>query len=173
MKISAVIPVLNEAENISELFCSIKNVFDFQKYDYEIIFVDDGSTDESYEILKKISLAETKVKVISFTRNYGQTAAISAGFKKAQGDIIVTLDADLQNNPEDIPSLIDSLIKNKAAVVSGWRYDRKDSFARTFVSKIANYIISRICGLELHDFGCTLKAYKSEFVKNIDLYGEM
>lgn len=173
MKISVVIPVYNEEENLKPLTKRLKKVLDIQTDDYEIIFIDDGSSDRSFEIISELSEKDNKVKFIKFRRNYGQTAALQAGFKKAAGEIIVTLDADLQNNPEDIPLLVNELKAVDADIVSGWRHPRRDSFCRRFVSVVANYIISKMCGLKLHDFGCTLKAYKGDAVKELNLYGEM
>ncbi|MFH1415820.1 MAG: glycosyltransferase family 2 protein [Elusimicrobiota bacterium] len=172
MKVSLVIPVFNEGENLSLLYDELKKNLSGTGGGYEIIFVDDGSSDNSAEILKKMA-STANVKVIRFTRNYGQTAALSAGFQKAAGDVVVTMDADLQNNPADIQRLIKILLDTGVDAVSGWRYRRKDPFLRIVVSGIANLIISRICGLKLHDYGCTLKAYRAISVKDLKLYGEM
>ncbi len=169
--ISIVIPIYNERENIEELYEKLKEAL--ETLSYEIIFVDDGSTDGSTEILKRIVLADEKVTVIILRRNYGQTAAISAGFEAARGDIIITMDGDLQNDPEDIPTLL-SKISEGYDVVSGWRKDRKDTLLRRKIpSKIANWLISKITGVHLHDYGCTLKAYRSEVLKDLNLYGEL
>ena len=171
--ISVVIPVYNEEENLKPLYGELKEVLKSLPYEYEIIFVDDGSTDGSYEILKKLALEDKKVKVIRFRRNYGQTAAMYAGFQYAQGDVIITMDGDLQNDPHDIPKLLEK-INEGYDIVSGWRKNRKDPFlTRILPSKIANWIISKVTGVHLHDYGCTLKAYRKEVAKNFRLYGDM
>jgi len=173
MKISVVVPVFNEEKNLEELFERLEKVLSENYGDYELIFINDGSTDSSGEILSKIKAGNSKVTVIEFSRNYGQTAALDAGFKKACGEIIVTLDSDLQNPPEEIPGLVKTALETGADVVSGWRFRRKDSLPRRIVSGTANRIISVLCGVKLHDFGCTLKAYRREAVKGLNLYGEM
>lgn len=171
-KASIIIPVLNEEENLEILYTTIKDVMDKTGYEYEIIFIDDGSTDSSGEILNSFS-NNPKVKIITFRKNYGQTAAIAAGFEKSSGDYIVSLDADLQNDPNDIPKLLKK-IEEGFDTVSGWRKDRKDPFfTRSLPSKIANFLIKLISGVKLHDFGCSLKAYRKNIVKDINLYGEM
>jgi len=171
--ISIVIPVFNEEKNIKLLHTELKQVLDDLGKDYEIVFVDDGSTDKTYHLLRQICERDKKVKVVVFRRNFGQTAAISAGFDYAKGEIIVTLDADLQNDPQDIPQLIDK-IEDGFDVVSGWRAERKDPFlTRRLPSYISNWLTSLFTGVKLHDYGCTLKAYKKEIAKNIKLYGEM
>jgi len=173
MMLSLVIPAYNEEESIPLLYERLKQVLQRLKEDYEIIFVDDGSTDGTYEKLKELALKDPKVKVIRFKRNYGQTAAMSAGFEHAKGEVIITLDADLQNDPEDIPILLEKL-KEGYHIVSGWRKDRKDPFlSRKLPSMIANWLISKITGVHLHDYGCTLKAYRSEVVKDLELFGDM
>lgn len=171
--ISVVIPVFNEEENIELLYTKIKQSLDNLGKGYEIIFIDDGSTDKTTALLHRICTEDRKVKGIIFRRNFGQTAAISAGFDHADGEIIVTLDADLQNDPEDIPQLIEK-IEEGYDVVSGWRAERKDPFlSRRMPSYISNWLTSLFTGVKLHDYGCTLKAYRKEITKNIKLYGEM
>jgi len=171
--LSIVIPVLNEAENIEHLLFQLKAVLDSIDKTSEIILVDDGSTDSSFEILERLQKSDDRLRVIRFRRNFGQSAAFSAGFDFAQGNIIITLDADLQNDPKDIPKLIQKL-EEDYDVVSGWRVDRKDRFlTRRLPSIVANFIISIITGVKLHDYGCSLKAYRREIVKNIKLYAEM
>jgi Glycosyltransferases involved in cell wall biogenesis len=171
--LSVVIPAYNEEENVPILYEKLKKVLDSLGEDYEIIFVDDGSTDGTYQRLKQLAEKDSRLKVIRFKRNYGQTAAMSAGFEHAKGDVIVTLDADLQNDPEDIPILLEKL-KEGYHVVSGWRKDRKDPFlSRRLPSMIANWLISKITGVHLHDYGCTLKAYRAEVVKDLELFGDM
>ena len=171
--ISIVIPVFNEEKNIGLLYPKIKRVLDNLGRNYEIIFIDDGSTDKTPILLHRICEEDRRVKAVVFRRNFGQTAAISAGFDYADGRIIVTLDADLQNDPKDIPQLI-SKIEEGYDVVSGWRAKRKDPFfSRRLLSYISNWLISLFTGVKLHDYGCTLKAYRREIAKDIKLYGEM
>ncbi len=171
--ISVVIPVFNEEENIELLYTKIKQSLDNLGKGYEIIFIDDGSTDKTPALLHQICEEDSKVKAVVFRRNFGQTAAISAGFDYAKGEIIVTLDADLQNDPKDIPQLIEK-IEEGYDVVSGWRAERKDPFlSRRLPSCISNWLISFFTGVKLHDYGCTLKAYRREIAKDIRLYGEM
>lgn len=171
--LSVVIPAYNEEENVPILYEKLKKVLDGLGQDYEIIFVDDGSTDGTYQRLKQLAEKDSRLKVIRFKRNYGQTAAMSAGFEHAKGDVIITLDADLQNDPEDIPILLEKL-KEGYHVVSGWRKDRKDPFlSRKLPSMVANWLISKITGVHLHDYGCTLKAYRAEVVKDLELFGDM
>lgn len=172
--ISVIVPVFNEEGSVALLYEELERVLNNTGQSFEIIYVDDGSTDNSYKILKEIGKKDKSVRVIGFLRNYGQTAAISAGFDYSKGKVIVTIDADLQNDPKDIPKLI-KRINDGYDVVSGWRKDRhKESIlSRKIPSVLANKLISLILGLELHDFGCTLKAYKSKYVKPLRLYGEM
>jgi len=173
MMISVVVPTYNEEESVPHLYEKLKEVLDKLGEEYEIIFVDDGSEDGTPEILKELASKDKKVKVIRFRRNYGQTAAMYAGFEHAKGDVIITMDADLQNDPEDIPKLLEK-IKEGYDIVSGWRKDRKDPFlSRKLPSKVANWIISKVTGVELHDYGCTLKAYKADIAKRYRLYGDM
>lgn len=173
MDISVIVPLLNEEENIEVLYRELIDQLRELGQEFEIIFVDDGSTDRTFEILSKIQKDDSRVKVISFRKNFGQTAALSAGFDHARGDIIVTLDADLQNDPQDIPKLLEKLNEGYD-LVNGWRFDRKDPFlTRRLPSIIANKIISLITRVTLHDYGCTLKAFRKEVTKNIRLYGEM
>jgi len=172
-QISVVIPVFNEEESIKLLHTQLKQVLDELGKSYEIIFVDDGSTDGSHNSLDEICQQDRNVKAVVFRRNFGQSAAISAGFDYAKGDVIVTLDADLQNDPKDIPQLINK-IEEGFDVVSGWRVERKDpSLGRRLPSYISNWFISLFTGVKLHDYGCSLKAYKKEVAKEIKLYGEM
>ena len=171
--LSVVIPVLNEAENLDPLYSQLIDVLTKTVKSYEIIFVDDGSTDSSFEILKKLQKQDDRMQVIRLRRNFGQSAAFSAGFDHASGNVIVTMDADLQNDPADIPNLLKKL-EDGYDVVSGWRIDRRDGYlTRQLPSRIANFIISIITEVSLHDYGCSLKAYRREVAKNIKLYGEM
>ncbi|MBN2406465.1 MAG: glycosyltransferase family 2 protein [Elusimicrobia bacterium] len=171
--ISVVIPVYNEEGNIEELFGRLRTVMEGAGREYEVIIADDGSTDGTGEVLRNLAAVHGNLRVLRFNINYGQTAALSAGFESARGDIIITLDGDLQNNPEDIPALIEKLESEKLDTVCGWRSPRRDSLSRRLVSWAANMIISRICGLKLHDYGCTLKAYRAGNLKDVRLYGEM
>jgi len=171
--LSIVIPLLNEEENIPLLYKELSEVFSNRKEHYEIIFIDDGSSDKSLQLLKDIQEKDRHVVIVSFRRNFGQTAAMAAGFDYARGDVIITMDADLQNDPRDIPKLLEQVAAGYD-VVTGWRFDRKDPFInRRLPSIIANKIISKTTGVNLHDYGCTLKAFKKEVIKNVKLYGEM
>jgi glycosyltransferase involved in cell wall biosynthesis len=171
-ELSIVVPFLNEQENLPELYRQIVETLT-GKYDFEIVFVDDGSTDGSYEIVRAMHAADKRVQVIRFRRNFGQTAAMSAGFDFARGDVMIPLDADLQNDPADIPLLMDKLNEGYD-IVSGWRKDRKDKAAtRRLPSRAANWLIGRVTGVRLHDYGCSLKAYRREVLAETRLYGEM
>lgn len=171
--LSLIIPVYNEEENLPILYKKLRGVLEHLNISYEVLFVDDGSGDKSYEELKKLSTEDRDVKIIRFARNFGQTAAISAGMQHSSGEVLVFMDADLQNDPEDIPQLLKK-IEEGYDVVSGWRKNRQDKFfSRILPSQLANKMISFIIGVYLHDYGCTLKAYKREVIKDIHLYGEM
>jgi len=172
LEVSVVVPLLNEQDNIKALYEQITQTL-AGKYEYEVIFIDDGSTDNSFTVLAGLQKADTKVRVIRFRKNFGQTAALSAGFDHSRGKIIIAIDADLQNDPADIPRMIEKLHEG-FDVVSGWREKRHDNaVTRLIPSKIANWLIAKITGVELHDFGCTLKAYRREILEQINLYGEM
>jgi len=171
--VSLVIPVYNERENLQELYRSVKGVLEKSCARYEIIFVDDGSTDGSFGLLEKLSLNDNRVRVIKFIKNFGQTAAMMAGIHIARENVIVTMDGDLQNDAEAIPELTAKL-EEGFDLVCGWRVNRKDAFiTRKLPSFIANKIISWVSGVNLHDYGCTLKAYRANLIKSINLYGEM
>jgi glycosyltransferase involved in cell wall biosynthesis len=171
-EVSVVVPLLNEQDNISPLYEQITQTLT-DGHNYEIIFVDDGSTDDSFDILSRFQKADDKVRVIRFRKNFGQTAALAAGFAHAHGNIIVAIDADLQNDPADIPKMIDKLHEG-FDVVSGWRKTRHDNaITRLIPSKIANWLIAKITRVKLHDFGCTLKVYRREVLAETKLYGEM
>jgi len=172
LEVSVVAPLLDEQDNIRPLYEQIVRTLD-GKYEFEMVFVDDGSTDKSFEILKELHEADGRVRVIRFRRNFGQTPALSAGFAHARGRIVIALDADLQNDPADIPRMIEKLSEGYD-VVSGWRKKRQDRLVtRLLPSKMANWLISRITGVKLHDYGCTLKAYRKEVLDETNLYGEM
>ncbi|KPJ65811.1 MAG: glycosyl transferase [Coxiella sp. DG_40] len=172
LEVSVVVPCFNEAGNISPLYEQITQTLT-DKYNYEIIFVDDGSSDNSLAVLTRLQKADHRVRVICFRKNFGQTAALSAGFTHAQGKIIVAIDADLQNDPADIAKMIAKLDEG-FDVVSGWRKKRRDNvITRVLPSKMGNWLIGKITGVKLHDFGCTLKAYRREVLAETKLYGEM
>jgi dolichol-phosphate mannosyltransferase len=171
--ISVVIPLFNEQDNIETLCQATVKALEEMNAPFEVIWVNDGSTDDSELVLTKIAKNDARIKVINFSRNHGQTAAIMAGFDHSRGDIVIPMDADFQNDPADIPMLVEKL-REGYSVVSGWRKDRKDSeMNRKLPSRAANWLISRVSGVPLHDYGCTLKAYRSEVVKEVRLYGEM
>jgi len=174
IEISVVVPVYNEEQNIVPLCEQLTRVLTGYGRKYEVILVDDGSTDGSWQKMLEVSNYTPNLKLIRLRRNFGQTAAMSAGLHAARGKIIVTIDADLQNDPADIPKLVEHLEKSGCDVVSGWRKERKDPFwTRRFPSIIANSIISRFTGVAIHDYGCTLKTYRADVIKDIHLYGEM
>jgi glycosyltransferase involved in cell wall biosynthesis len=172
VKISVIIPVYNEEESLPLLNQAIMDAMG--GFTYEVIYVDDGSTDESIKVLEALAEDHKEiVRVIEFRRNFGQTAAMAAGIDNASGEVIVTIDADMQNDPADIPKLLEQ-IDQGYDVASGWRVDRKDTFlTRTIPSRVANWIISKVTGVRLHDYGCTLKAYRQEVLEGFHLYGEM
>lgn len=173
MNLSVIIPILNEEENIDTLYQELIPVLRMLGHPFEIIFIDDGSSDQSFNILRNLQQKDRRVTVISFRRNFGQTAALSAGFDYATGDVIITLDADLQNDPKDIPKLLKKL-EEGFDLVNGWRFRRQDKFlTRRLPSMIANKIISITTNVKLHDYGCTLKAFRKEITDGIKLYGEM
>jgi glycosyltransferase involved in cell wall biosynthesis len=171
--LSVVVPVYNERENLPALHAELRKTLDALPRGSEIIFVDDGSSDRSDVVLRDLAARDPSVTVLRFRRNFGQTAALSAGFDHARGEVVVTLDADLQNDPADLALLLEKL-EEGADVVSGWRRRRRDGFfLRRIPSWLANRLIQRVTGVRLHDFGCTLKAYRRDVVQNIRLYGEM
>jgi len=173
VELSIVVPIYNEEENVAALYASIRDALARTSLEYELIFVDDGSGDGSFRLLKEIADQDQRVKLLRFRRNFGQTAAMSAGFDAATGSVIVPMDGDLQNDPADIPRLLEKLHEGYD-VVSGWRRDRKDTFVtRKIPSMLANALISTLTGVHLHDYGCTLKAYRREVLDGINLYGEM
>jgi len=173
LDLSIVVPIYNEEENIRDLHREVTAALAGSGIDYELILVDDGSADRSFTLLREAAAADGRVKVIRFRRNFGQTAAMAAGFDAATGRVVVPMDGDLQNDPADIPKLL-ARIDEGFDVVSGWRRDRKDAFLnRTLPSILANRFISGMTGIRLHDYGCTLKAYRREVLEGINLYGEM
>ena len=174
MDISVVIPLLNEEESLPELESWIRRVMDENNFSYEIIFVDDGSTDASWHIIQNLSKNNPNVKALRFRRNYGKSPALNEGFKVAEGDVVITMDADLQDSPDEIPGLFD-MIKNQGYdLVSGWKKKRYDSkFAKNIPSKFFNFTTRMMTGIKLNDFNCGLKAYRRKVIKSIEVYGEM
>ncbi|WP_108803779.1 glycosyltransferase family 2 protein [Aquimarina sp. Aq107] len=174
MDISVVIPLLNEQESLTELYNWIVKVLQSKQYTYEILFIDDGSTDKSWDTITSLSKKDQNVKGIQFLKNYGKSQALHAGFAEAQGDVIITMDADLQDNPEEIPEMYDMIIKDGYDLISGWKKKRYDSvIAKNLPSKLFNAAARKTSGLKLHDFNCGLKAYKNQVVKHVDVHGEM
>lgn len=173
LDLSVVVPVYNEEESIPEMYRQLTEVLSKLGRSYEILVVDDGSRDKSFELLKALHEKDHRLRVVRFRRNFGQTAAFAAGFEHARGDVVITIDADLQNDPADIPKLLEKIYEGYD-IVSGWRVKRKDPFfSRKLPSMIANRLISETTSVRLHDYGCSLKAYRSEVAKNVQLYGEM
>ncbi|WP_430409030.1 glycosyltransferase family 2 protein [Kordia sp.] len=174
MNISVVIPLLNEEESLQELYDWIARVMKAHNYSYEVLFIDDGSTDRSWEIIENLSSKHSEIKGIRFLRNYGKSQALHAGFKKAIGDVVITMDADLQDSPDEIPELFTLITGKEFDLVSGWKKKRYDSvIAKNIPSKLFNWAARRTSGLKLNDFNCGLKAYKNIVIKNVDVYGEM
>ncbi|MDR1989591.1 MAG: glycosyltransferase family 2 protein [Acidobacteriaceae bacterium] len=172
--LTVVIPIRNEALSLEELHRELTDVLTRWARPYEILVIDDGSTDESFQILARLQSVDPHLRVIRFRRNFGQTAAFSAGFAHARGRFIVTSDGDLQNDPRDIPAMIEQLEERQLDILCGWRKDRKDVFlSRRLPSMLANRLISRATGVRLHDYGCSLKVFRAEVVKPLKLYGEM
>ncbi len=174
MNLSIVIPLLNEEESLKELHDWIVRVMRSNHFLYEILFIDDGSTDTSWQVIEQLSRTNENVKGIRFLRNFGKSQALHAGFDTAQGDVIITMDADLQDNPEEIPGLYELITKENYDLVSGWKKKRYDSLiSKNLPSKLFNWAARRTSGVKLHDFNCGLKAYKKDVVKNIEVSGEM
>jgi glycosyltransferase involved in cell wall biosynthesis len=174
MDLSIVIPLLNEEESLPELADWIKKVCDANDFSYELIFVDDGSDDSSWEVIKRLRCENPFVKGIKFQRNYGKSAALNEGFKMSLGDVVITMDADLQDSPDEIPALRATLLDGKYDLVSGWKKKRYDNtLTKNIPSKLFNAATRRVSGIKLHDFNCGLKAYRKKLVKSIEVYGEM
>jgi glycosyltransferase involved in cell wall biosynthesis len=172
MTVSVVIPLYNEEENVEVLHERLSETLKSMGIEYEIVYIDDGSTDKTPNLLEEIQKSDENVVVLSLRRNFGQTAAFAAGFDFARGEVVITMDGDLQNDPKDIPRLLE--LTKEYDLVSGWRKKRQDTFiTRRLPSLIANWLISKVTGVGLHDYGCSLKAYKRDVVKNLKLYGEM
>ena len=172
-EVSVVIPVFNEASSLPQLYDALREgLQDLEAW--EVLLIDDGSTDNSFEVMGGLHHRDPRFRVIRFRRNFGQTAAFAAGFDHARGEVVITMDADLQNDPRDIPLLLETMRQGDYDIVSGWRVHRQDGFVlRKIPSWIANWLISRVTGVHLHDYGCSLKAYKSEVTRAVHLYGEL
>lgn len=170
--VSVVVPMYDEEDNVEPLYAAVTQALAGRDFDYELVLVDDGSKDRTCERAAALVRRDRRVRLVKFRRNYGQTAAMAAGVEAARGDVLVTMDGDLQNDPQDIPRLLE-LIEQGHDIVVGWRRKRRDGGARVFVSKVANRIMARIMGVAVRDSGCSLKAYRSELIKGIPMYGEM
>ena len=174
MNISVVIPLLNEEESLPELCEWIEQVMTANTYTYEIILIDDGSNDGSWLLIEQLSIKNKNIRGIKFRRNYGKSAALNVGFESAQGNVIITMDADLQDSPDEIPALYNMIVKEHYDLVSGWKQKRYDPISKTLPTKLFNWATRKTSGINnLHDFNCGLKAYRKEVVKNIEVYGEM
>ena len=172
-KLSIVIPLLNEAESLPELHGWIYDVVTKNNLSYELILIDDGSTDTSWNIIEELALKDKNIKAIKFQKNYGKSAAFQKGFELANGQVVITMDADLQDSPEEIPELYRMIVEDNFDLVSGWKKNRHDPLSKTLPTKLYNWAARRITGIHLHDFNCGLKAYKLSVVKSIELYGDM
>ena len=173
MDISVVIPLLNEEESLGELYSWIRRVMEENGYSFEVIMVDDGSTDSSWSVVEGLSKSDKRVKGVRFRSNYGKSAALYCGFERAEGDVVITMDADLQDSPDEIPSLYKMITEEGYDMVSGWKRTRHDPKAKTLPSKLFNATCRWVSGIGLHDFNCGLKAYRQKVVKSIEVYGEM
>jgi glycosyltransferase involved in cell wall biosynthesis len=173
MNISIVVPLFNEEESLQELAGWIEKVMNTYNFSYEILFVDDGSRDNSLKILRELGAANKNIRALSFRRNYGKSAALNEGFKEAKGDVVITMDADLQDSPEEIPGLYKMIIEENFDIVSGWKKKRHDPLSKTIPTKLYNWATRKLTRIHLHDFNCGLKAYKLDVVKSIEVYGEM
>jgi glycosyltransferase involved in cell wall biosynthesis len=173
MDVSVVVPLFNEEESLPELCAWINKVATENNYTYEVVLVDDGSTDDSWTVIEKLSENNAHIKGIKFQRNYGKSAALNEGFKIVTGEVVITMDADLQDSPDEIPLLRNMLLEGKYDLISGWKKKRHDPLSKTIPSKFFNWVTTKSTGIRLHDFNCGLKAYKLKVVKNIEVYGEM
>lgn len=175
MDISVVVPVYNESESLPELFAWVGRVMRANNFSYELILIDDGSTDDSWDVIKKLSANEggEAIRAVQFRRNYGKSPALFVGFDRAQGDVVITMDADLQDSPDEIPELYRMIKQDKYDLVSGWKQKRHDPIGKTLPSKFFNATARVVSGIKLHDFNCGLKAYRKKVVKSIEVYGEM
>jgi glycosyltransferase involved in cell wall biosynthesis len=174
MDLSIVVPVFNEDESLPELMAWIDRVALAQNWAYEVVFIDDGSTDKSWSVIEDLSkIYDNKVRGIRFRRNYGKSAALQVGFEQVQGEVVVTMDADLQDSPDELPELVRMIVEDGFDLVSGWKKKRHDPISKTAPSKLFNAVARRMSGIELHDFNCGLKSYRKEVVKTVDIYGDM
>ena len=174
MDISVIVPLFNEAESLPELYAWIQRVMNENKFTYEVIFINDGSTDDSWKVIQDLKAKSDNVRAIRFRRNYGKSPALFCGFERAEGDVVITMDADLQDSPDEIPELYRMVMKDGCDLVSGWKQKRYDNtFTKNIPSKIYNATARKVTGLKLHDMNCGLKAYRKEVIKNIEVYGEM
>ncbi len=171
--ISVVIPLLNEAESLPELHAWIKRVMDANSFSYELWFIDDGSTDDSWKVIESLHKQDSNVKAIKFRRNYGKSGALNVGFEAAMGEVIITMDADLQDSPDEIPELYRMIKEESLDLVSGWKKKRYDPITKTIPTKLYNWATRKMSGIYLHDFNCGLKAYRHDVIKAIEVYGEM
>lgn len=171
--ISIVVPLFNEAESLPELHAWIQRVLQAQKLSYEIVFIDDGSKDGSWDVIEDLKSKDVCVRAIKFQRNYGKSAALHVGFEAVKGSVVVTMDADLQDSPDELPELYRMIVEEDFDVVSGWKKKRYDPISKTIPTKLYNWAARRLTGIHLHDFNCGLKAYKNSVVKSIELYGDM
>ncbi|MGC8823586.1 MAG: glycosyltransferase family 2 protein [Bacteroidales bacterium] len=173
MDLSIVIPIYNEEESLEELVGWIERVLDEQKFEYEIVMIDDGSSDNSWNVVEGLAARRSHVKAIRFRRNYGKSAALQCGFQVAQGNVVITMDADLQDSPEEIPVLYQMIVHEGYDLVSGWKKVRHDPISKRWPSKVYNAVARWVTGIKLHDFNCGLKAYRQQVVKSIEVYGDM
>lgn len=173
MQLSIVIPLLNEEESLPELAAWIRRVVEANSFDYEIIFVDDGSRDQSWKAIEKLAAENSRIRGIKFRRNYGKSAALNEGFKEARGDVVITMDADMQDSPDEIPALYKMIHDDGYDLVSGWKKTRRDPLSKKIPSRFFNGVTRWISGIQLHDFNCGLKAYKNDVVKTLEVHGEM
>ena len=173
MDVSVIVPVYNEDESLPELCAWIERVVNGNSISYEVLMIDDGSSDDSWKVIENLNRKNPCLKGIRFQRNYGKSAALNEGFRLAKGDVVITLDADLQDSPDEIPELRKMVVENGYDLVSGWKKKRHDPFEKRIPSKFFNWVTAKISGIELHDFNCGLKAYRSKVVKSIEVYGEM
>jgi len=171
--ISVVIPLLNEEESLPELHAWIKKVMEAHAYTYEVLFIDDGSTDQSWSVIESLQANDPNVRGIKFRRNYGKSAALNVGFEASEGEVVITMDADLQDSPDEIPELKKLIQEEGFDLISGWKKKRFDPISKTIPTKLFNWATRKMTGIHLHDFNCGLKAYRREVVKNIEVYGEM
>jgi glycosyltransferase involved in cell wall biosynthesis len=173
MDISIVIPLLNEEESLPELAKWIERVMKENSFSYEVIFVDDGSTDDSWKVIQSLSAQTPAIKGLRFRRNYGKSAALNKGFEKAKGKVVITMDADLQDSPDEIPELYRMITEEGLDLVSGWKKRRHDPLTKTIPTKLYNWATRKMSGIHLHDFNCGLKAYRNKVIKSVEVYGEM